>query len=606
MATTRCRATLRLATRRRARSPPTGLVGGCSRSLCAVRARARQVIALVRSSCAARPPRHSRSCSPLIAARSARSRLIATPPCPTARRRARSPPTGLVSGCSHSLCSARSTAVRPHVNESLFRSQLVCGSTAAPLPHTLAADRSSLCAIAACCRAAAPDRAAAGSLAADRPGRRLLALIVLCAQHRCARPRAASRCSEAGSCAARPTRRSHSRSPLIAAHSAQSRLAATPPRLTARWRARSPPTGLVGGCSRSLCSARSTVVRARVPRVDALKRSSCAARPPRRSRSRSPLIAAHSARSRLTAALPRLTARQRARSPPTGLVGGRSRSLCSARSTAVRSIVQRVVVLVRGSCAARSPRRSRSCPVLIAARSARSRLAAAPPRLTMRWRACSAPTDLVDGCSRSLCSARSTAVRVRARRVAILVRGSCAARPPRHSRSRSPLIAAHSARLWLAAAPPRLTARRRARSPPTGLVGGCSRSLCSMRSTAVRSSMRQVVVLTPALRGSTAAPLPLLLAAEPSSFCAIAARCSAAAPDRAAASSLATDRPGRWLLALVALCAQNCRARPRAKSHCSRARLVCSSAAAPLPLPLAADRSQLTLRDRSSLPCRHA
>ena len=174
-------------------------------------------------------------------------------------------------------------------------------------------------------------------------------------------PAPTSRCSEAGSCAARPPRRSHSRSPPVAAHSAQTRLAATPPRLTARRRARSPPTGLVGGCSHSLCSARSGAVPVSVPQVDALKRSSCTARPPRCSRSSSPPIAAHSARSQLTAAPPRLTARRWARLPPTGLVGGCSRSLCSARSTAVRAIVQRAVALVRGSFAARPPRRSHSC-----------------------------------------------------------------------------------------------------------------------------------------------------------------------------------------------------------------------------------------------------
>ena len=51
---------------------------------------------------------------------------------------------------------------------------------------------------------------------------------------------------------------------------------------------------------------------------------------------------------------------------------------------------------------------------------------------------------------------------------------------------------------------------------------------------------------------------------------------------RAAAGSLTADRPGRRLLALVALCVQHCRARPRATSRFSRAQLMCGSAAKPL------------------------
>ena len=125
-------------------------------------------------------------------------------------------------------------------------------------------------------------------------------------------------------------------------------------------------------------------------------RSSCAARPPRRSRSRSPPIAAHSARSRLAAAPPRLITRQRARSPPTGLVGGCSHLQCSAHSAAMRARGQRVVVFVRGECAARLPRRSRTRSPLIAARFVRSRLAAAPACLIARRRARLPPAGLVD------------------------------------------------------------------------------------------------------------------------------------------------------------------------------------------------------------------
>ena len=189
------------------------------------------------------------------------------------------------------------------------------GSTAAPLPLLLAADRSSLCAIAARCRAAAPDCAAAGALTADRSSAAARARRALRTARSCA-PACDGRCSRARLCAARPPRRSRSCSPLIAARSVRSRLAAAPPRLTARRRARSPPTdrrrllALVVLCAqhaRAHLRATSRCSRARL----------CAARPPRRSRSCSPLIAARSVRSRLAAAPPRLTARRRARSPPT-------------------------------------------------------------------------------------------------------------------------------------------------------------------------------------------------------------------------------------------------------------------------------------------------
>ena len=132
----------------------------------------------------------------------------------------------------------------------------------------------------------------------------------------------------------------------------------------------------------------------------------------------------------------------------------------------MRTCVRRVVVLVHGSCAARPPRRSRSCSPLIAARSVRSRLAAAPPRLTARRRARSPPADRRRLLALVVLCAQHARARLRATSRCSRAR-LCAARPPRRSRSCSPLIAARSVRSRLAAAPPRLTARRRVRSPPT-------------------------------------------------------------------------------------------------------------------------------------------
>ena len=130
------------------------------------------------------------------------------------------------------------------------RSVLSCaalrGSTAAPLPLLLAADRSSLCAIAARCRAAAPDCAAAGALTAGRSSAAARARRPRRTARPCA-PACHGRCSRARLCAARPPRRSRSCSPLIAARSVRSRLAAAPPRLTARRRARSPPPASCSG-----------------------------------------------------------------------------------------------------------------------------------------------------------------------------------------------------------------------------------------------------------------------------------------------------------------------------------------------------------------------
>ena len=173
----------------------------------------------------------------------------------TARRRARSPPTGLAGVCSRSLCSAAALPCALACDGRCSRARLARGSTAAPRLLPLAANRSSLCAIAARCRVAAPDRAASDSLTADRPGRRLLALAVLYAQRCRALPRSTSRRSRASTCSARPPRRFRSCSPPIAAHPKRSRLAAATPRLAAWRQARSPPTGLVGVCSRSSCSA---------------------------------------------------------------------------------------------------------------------------------------------------------------------------------------------------------------------------------------------------------------------------------------------------------------------------------------------------------------
>ena len=184
----------------------------------------------------------------------------------------------------------------------------------------LTAGRNSLCAIAARRHAAAPDLAAAGSLTTDRAGRTARARCALRAAPTCAPAcDASSSRMWARLCAARPPRRSRYCSPPIAAHSARPQLADGPPRRAARRRARSPPT-------------------------------------------------ARSAQSRLVAAPPRLTTRRRARSPPTGLVGGCSRLLNSAHGAAVRASGRRVVVLVRGACTARPPRRSRSQSPLIAAR----------------------------------------------------------------------------------------------------------------------------------------------------------------------------------------------------------------------------------------------
>ena len=74
-------------------------------------------------------------------------------------------------------CALRAALPCAHARDSTLSScQLVRSSTTAPLPPPLAAGRNSLCAIAARFHAAAPDFAAAGSLTADRPGRRLLAL----------------------------------------------------------------------------------------------------------------------------------------------------------------------------------------------------------------------------------------------------------------------------------------------------------------------------------------------------------------------------------------------------------------------------------------------
>ena len=154
-----------------------------------------------------------------------------------------------------------------------------------------------------------------------------------------------------------------------------------------------------------------------------------------------------------------------------------------------------------------------------------------------------------------------------------------------------------------------MTAQRRARSPPTGLVGVCSRSLCSAPALPCAPACDGRCLFAQLVRGSAAAPLALPLAADRSSLSAIAARCRAAAPDHAAAGSLTADRPGRRMFALAVLCAQCCHARPRSTSRCFRARRVRGSFAAPLPHPLAADRSSLravAARRRAGVPDREA